>query len=456
MPMSPPSLDNRRLADFLLDPRETLDIEIKGWLDLAHSEEHKATLAKALLAMANHGGGRVILGLREDNSAFTTDSEAPATLDAYTQDAINGIVKRYAEPAFHCSVHHIRHPSSGCVHPIIGVPGGHRAPIRAKRNGPNNNIVKVHAVYIRRPGPESAEPLTAREWEQLFTRCVVGQRDELLDQIRNIVLGVPRSLPEDSSNAIPALGHWTQRCDDAWKQRIETLPSDSPGRLPRGSYTFAYHVDGATRLSLADLLDVLRQAPRLTGWSTWLVPSLPAISPSPVDGTIECWIDGDDRDHPEPRAAALSDFWRVSPDGFAFLRRGYQEDGDHAAAGRIAPGTCLDAILPIWRVGEALLHAAYLAGRLDGAMISFNARYTGLSGRRLVKWVRPMEFFGWAGGVSQDDSVTLTTHADASTVTANLVDVVHSLLSPLHERFNFTRLPVDIVRHELKLLRDLS
>ena len=109
-----------------------------------------------------------------------------------------------------------------------------------------------------------------------------------------------------------------------------------------------------------------------------------------------------------------------------------------------------------WRVGEGLLHAAYLAGRLDGTSVSFDARYTGLRGRRLVHWARLMEYPDVAGGVSQDDSVTLTTLADTNTVTANLVDVVHSLLSPLHGLFNFTRLPVDIVRHELKLLRERS
>ena len=447
-------LDNRRLADLLLEPREALDIEIKGWLDLAHCEDHKATLAKALLALANHGGGRVILGLKENSSGFTADSEPPSTLDAYTQDAINGIVQRYAEPAFHCSVHHIRHPSSGCIHPIIGVPGGHRVPIRAKRSGPNDRIVKAHAIYIRRPGPESAEPLTASEWDQLFKRCVDGRRDELLDQIRNIVLGGP--LPKAESNEVSSLERWTRRCEDAWEQRIEALPPDSPRRLPCGSYTFMYHIDGATRLPLADLLKVLCDAPRLTGWNTWWVPTHPAIAPRPVDSTIECWIGGDDRDHHEHRDAAHSDFWRISPNGFAFLRRGYQEDGDHAAKDRIASGTCFDATLPIWRVGEGLLHAAYLAGCLDGTSISFSARYTGLRGRQLVQWAGSIEHLGWAGGVSQDDSITLTTLVDVSSVGANLVDVVHRLLSPLHELFNFTRLPVDIVGHELRRLRERS
>jgi len=47
---------NERLQDLLLDPKESLDVEIKGWLDL-NDNTHKSVLAKALIALANHGGG---------------------------------------------------------------------------------------------------------------------------------------------------------------------------------------------------------------------------------------------------------------------------------------------------------------------------------------------------------------------------------------------------------------
>jgi hypothetical protein len=61
----------------------------------------------------------------------------------------------------------------------------------------------------------------------------------------------------------------------------------------------------------------------------------------------------------------------------AFLLRGYQEDGVRATGAGIAPGTALEATLPIWRVAEGLLHASYLAGRLNASAVSFAARYTG-------------------------------------------------------------------------------
>ncbi|MDP6818944.1 MAG: hypothetical protein QF449_13000 [Alphaproteobacteria bacterium] len=52
----------RRLADLLSDPRETLGVELKVWLDIVDNAEHKAILAKAIIALANHGGGHVIFG----------------------------------------------------------------------------------------------------------------------------------------------------------------------------------------------------------------------------------------------------------------------------------------------------------------------------------------------------------------------------------------------------------
>ena len=447
--LSPPF--DSRLADLLLDPREALDLEIKGWLDLAHDEDHKATLAKVLLALANHGGGRVIIGLRETDAGYSAAPERPSTLDAYSQDSINGIVHKYAEPTFHCSVQYVKHPTSGDIHPIIGVPGGHRVPIRAKRGRPNEKPVKAQAVYIRRPGPQSAEPTTGREWDELFKKCIDGRRDELLDQIRHLLHGVSPSSVNSSDES--RLERWTTDCETAWNTKVSELPPDSPQRFPHGSYTFAYHIDGGTRLSLADLLDVLRNAPKLTGWNTWWVPTRPAIAPYSIDDAIECWI-GDVRENREHRDADHSDFWRISPEGLAFLRRGYQEDGGHIATSGISPGSCLDPTLPIWRAGEGLLHAAYLAGRLDGATISFTARYKGLRNRRLTHVVQSIECVGWASGVSKDNDVTVKTMADAKAVDANLVEIVQSLLSPLYERFDFTRLPRNIVQNELKRLRE--
>lgn len=364
---------------------------------------------------------------------------------------MNGIVERYAEPAFHCSVHLVPHPTSGDIYPIIGVPGDQQVPIRARRSGPHGQVIKSNAIYIRRPGPQSAEPRTGLEWDKLFKKCLNLGRAELLEQFRNMLTGV--SPPTKNQDRASRLKRWTNDCAKTWSEKVRPLPKDGPARFPHGSYTFSYEIDGATRLPLPSLLDVLREAPKLTGWNTWWVPSREEIAPYPVDGAIECWIGGDPTNYLGTRDAAHSDFWRVSPEGLAFLRRGYQEDGDVAVRQEIVPGTRLDATLPIWRVGEGLLHAAYLAQRIDGTTISFAARYTGLRSRRLIQIAPSTQFGDWTKGVSRVDDVMLETVVDSNALDSSLVEVVHALLSPLYEKFDFTRLPRDVVQYELARLR---
>ena len=261
-----------------------------------------------------------------------------------------------------------------------------------------------------------------------------------------------RPTPEPKENGSTKLDQWAIDSERIWRSRIESLPADSPSRCAHGFFTFAYMFDSVNRLGFTELRGVLRDAPSLTGWNVWWVPTRSEIAPSIVDGAIECWLGGDTSEHQDTRDSAHSDFWRVSPDGFAFLLRGYQEDGEHAVRVGMEPGTCLDVTLPIWRVGEALLHALYIGGRFGASAVSFAARYTGLQGRRLTHWADPMGY-GWGSGVTKEDSVSVSTHVPLETVGANLVEVVQSLLSPLYERFDFTRLPPEVVQHELSKLR---
>ena len=55
------------LKALLQFPTEKLTVEYKSWLDLSDNGG-KATLAKAAIALANEGGGVIVLGMREDSS----------------------------------------------------------------------------------------------------------------------------------------------------------------------------------------------------------------------------------------------------------------------------------------------------------------------------------------------------------------------------------------------------
>lgn len=227
----PQEFSHERLSDLLVEPREDLDFEVKNWLDLQDSNEDKATFAKAVLALANHGGGFVVLGLLETDVGIIEAEGRPAIFNGYSQDLINGIVHNYCDPPFHCAVHLVANPE-GALFPIVIVPGGHRIPVRARRAGPHGNIVQNNAIYIRKPGPRSETPQSAQDWDGLLARCLRNRRDEMFDQIRDLITG---AVPQVEQAAEPArLDDWIRTGFERWQALIQQLPEEVGPRFPHG------------------------------------------------------------------------------------------------------------------------------------------------------------------------------------------------------------------------------
>jgi hypothetical protein len=173
-----PKIDN--LEPLLAAPAEALDVEFKGWLDLRDNDEHKGLLAKAAIALANEGGGVIVIGYREDRPALTSEPRPPE-IAGYDADLINNIVRRFASPAFHCALKGLPDPQTGHQHAVVEVPGpgGFGFPVMSKSGTPANTI-RPHLCYMRKPAPESAPPENQADWERLLTWRVA----ECLDHAR--------------------------------------------------------------------------------------------------------------------------------------------------------------------------------------------------------------------------------------------------------------------------------
>ena len=447
-------ISRERLADLLVDPKESLDFEVKNWLDLQDSNDDKAVLAKAVLALANHGGGFIALGLVETQSGVVEADGRPTTLNCYSQDLINGIVHNYCDPPFHCAVHIVPDPA-GVLFPIVIVPGGHRVPVRARRAGPHGKIVQLNAIYIRKPGPRSETPQTSRDWDDLLARCLHNRRDEMFNRIRDLIGG---AVPQIDEPAAPnRLDEWIESALERWKGLVGRLPKSCGPRFPHGYYFFAYEILGERRrVGPAQFPELLQASVvRHTGWPPFWYPTRKGIAPYPIDGTVECWLGGDTQRSVEDRDAAHSDFWRIHPDGFAFLIRGYQEDAMQAerpGRAQIEPAKAFDISLPVWRVGESMLHAQSLSARLlEGpATVRFVACYSGLAGSLMsIDRLR----YVLDGRVAHQNSITLSTHVDAQSIDPNLPEIIHPLIEPLYALFDFFELPMQLVVDELARMR---
>lgn len=444
-----------RLADLLVDLREDLDLEVKNWLDLKGNNRDKAIFAKSALALANHGGGFIVLGFEESGEGMVEATDRPATLDQYNQDLINGIVQRYCDPPFHCAVNWVRSPN-GAKFPIVKIPGGHRVPVHARRAGPGGDVVEQYAVYIRKPGPRSEPPRSGHEWEDLLSRCLRNRRDDLLEHSTgSLTRAISHEEPEADEQS---LDQWISASFGRWSALTDPLPADVGPRFPHGHYNFAYEIVGPAKyVTLAQLPAVIRASVvRLTGWPPFWYPTRQGIEPYPMDGTVECWLGGDTETPAEIRDPAHCDFWRITPTGRAYLLRGYQEDsGDlqWAGQGQVAPGTLFDVTLPIWRVGETLLQAERLAANLfeRPTTIRFAAEFTGLKERSLVRMNGIRHFSN--DGTARQDSIRRQTQVESQTIGTDLPETVHALLAPVYALFGFFELPMQLVVDELTHMR---
>ncbi len=238
-----------------------------------------------------------------------------------------------------------------------------------------------------------------------------------------------------------------------WEELVAPLPNQDPGRQALGSSEQAYALKGIEPAGRPQQLRrILTEIPKTTGWSPFWVPTREDLRPYIEDSLLECWLGRPeiDRHFNDP---AHSDFWRVSRDGYAYLHRGFDEDGPS----NLEPGTVFDVSLPIWRTAEVLLHAKNLARALGGdsdTTVRFRARYSGLEGRELVSWSKPRSRIMFDGRHrARSSRVDLEVEIDLQRLEEALESVVFQTLIPLYERFDGYELSPDLVHAEIDELR---
>ena len=235
---------------------------------------------------------------------------------------------------------------------------------------------------------------------------------------------------------------WELETKARLEQRLATSPV--PGirdRYRHGTYSAGYLLRGVEAVSsLPDFKRILEESVgRETGWPPWLVTA----GSRSYEDTIEAWFEDTVFNDP-----AHSDFWRADPRGRLCLIRGYDED---SRGWPFPPGSTLDLTLPIWRVGECVLHAHRLASRLGASRIEFMMRWEGLEGRELVDHLN-------LGHLSGEDLrcrqgvVVNSIEAMPASLDSNLEELVSFLIAPLYAAFGF-RLPEGLVAEQLAKVR---
>jgi len=391
----PVTIDQRRIDDLVARPSESLNVEIKRWINPGEPEG-AAKIARAAMAIRNRDGGFVIIGFDDKTLQPDFGNEPADVRTAFHIDKIQGIVSRYSSELFEVAVGF--GDRNGADHPVIVVPEGVRVPVAAKadlKDANGKTLVHLGDIYFRTlasNGTVSTAAARPSDWRDIVEICFENREADIGRFLRRHLGGrdisalQPPPMLRDRVEAL--LNDGERRYLQALSKR--ELGEASKKELDAGAWSVALVVDPPRpdAVSNKQFLNSFAVAnPNYTGWPVWLDSrgfTDRASNPTVVDKSWQALIIS------LQGWSKHVDFMRMDPKGEFYLHRLLHDD----LTDRVARGTALDAILAVLRTAEAIgVGLSVVKGMewpLEGTKLGFGFRWTKLSGRELASWANPM------------------------------------------------------------------
>lgn len=441
-------MNKSELQEFIKEPRESLNIELKRWLDPS-SPEGIAKIVKGALALRNTNGGYLIVGFNNDPVSPDTENKPSDILGSFHQDIIQGLISKYSSDPFEVSVEFVE----GVImaHPVIIIPAGVRTPVAAKadlKKG-EENLISVHDVYVRtlraNNTPSSAK-IKYGDWQDLAERCFDNREADIGRFFRRHLSGLSK---QSFADIISNLGEETGK-RKSLEDNVQEFMKDSEERFQKildernltlanlGEWQVSLVIDGeiSALKPNVEFLNLLESSnPNYTGWPVWLNSrgfSDTASRPRVYNKIWESLIIDDAASGP-----FRFDFYRFDPTGRFFLKRILQDDT--AQSKSIAPLTLLDPFLMTYRVIETLAvglaFAKAMQYPLDTTKLGFGFKWTKLKDRELSPWAN-WERYVRKGRIAYQDEVFSYVEVPLDTPAKALSGYVVTVMNNLLEVFD--------------------
>jgi len=426
---------SKKIQQIALDLHETLNIEVKNWLNGLTDRLDQAKLAREIIALANHGGGYVFIGFSDDDGhpeLAPVDGEE----SAFSQDSVSGVVERFIEPSCQVKVETVCLPGSSIHHPVLVVPGSHRTPLWAKRGAADEDVLKSATVYIRRTGAKSEPPRSQDDWEKLIDRFVKARQSEIISAMRNVLNPDLASDPNDSEE----LNLWIKESQTRRQAYLEPLHAEDQRRFLKGYWSASFKIDDFHVDSIASLNSFVRdEMPRFSGWRPFIYVHENGRRPISMGNIIEAWLGHAEQEPVSEYFASMSDFWRLSTAGFGHILRPFFEDESGYCQNRY-PGPVrpsFDRVYHAYRVAEILKVVEALGSRFAASESKFTLRltYHGMLGRSLES-----HDFNWIhghDGTSNVDTIDSEIEGSIELVSVNFEEMIVTLLDEVYGYFDF-------------------
>lgn len=458
-------LSQERINALLAAPSESLNVEIKRWIDPT-SLEGAAKIAKAALALRNRNGGYLIVGL-DDATLLPADEGRPLNLHAaFHVDVLQAIVTKYAAIPFEVGIGFaIR---DGQEFPVIGVPEGSTVPLACRADLEVNGValLRQNAVYFRTlqaNGTPSSSAIKWSDWRELVDICFENREADIGRFLRRHLGGEGiASLAEALSGSGAKQTSLRDRAAEALaegdrrrEKLIESLSKEqSEAAAGLGSWSVALVFD-PPRTAPTDqtFLSTISSAnPQLTGWPIWLDSrgfTDRSAAPRMIGGAWQSVIAGlgtgwgDHLDVQTMDASGVFYLWRVLDDDLT---------------DKVKPLTKLDPLLAVYRVAEAIivgLSFARALGQAEESKLGFLFRWEKLRGRKLDAWADRRAYFS-PGREAFDQQVESFVEVAVATPAAAVAPAVGDAVAPLMRVFDGFEISSKAVEQQVQRLLERS
>ncbi len=209
-----------RLILALQQNDETRDVEYKA--AMAWNEKDKAAccgVVKDILAMANMGGGLIIIGVDQmDNGSFKPTGLPDHMLGSWETTRVNNFVQRYADPPINTRTR--RFSDAGMTFIALDVPPFPSVPHLCMKDYPGE--LQAFALYVRTANNESAPIKSSADFDAIIERAVRNRSERLLSSIRTILVGA------DITATVSDTERFAQQLEEAQQRAIERYPREWP------------------------------------------------------------------------------------------------------------------------------------------------------------------------------------------------------------------------------------
>jgi hypothetical protein len=459
------NFDQTRIQELLSRLAESLNVEVKRWIDPT-APNGIAKIVRAALALRNRNGGYLVIGFDDKTLQPDTSNEPQDVRAAFHVDKIQGMISRYSSEIFEIAVAFAE--QDGREYPVIIVPEGIKTPVAAKGEllEGSKRLICHGDVYFRTlasNGTPSTSLARPEDWRDIVEICFDNREADVGRFLRRQLAG------RDITSLISALSQLglaqNMPAVPTLRERAETLLNDGDERFHKalesrkltadekllvdggssGSWCIGLLIDPPHPARVPDqvFLTTIESAnPSYTGWPIWLSSrnfkdqhQAPIVKDRAWEALIlsnQGW-------------AKHLDFSRFDPKGEFYLHRALQDD----LSDTIEPRKWLDPIHVLIRVAEAiavgLAFAKALGWKEDDARLGFAFRWTGLSGRGLASWANPLSKLRRGGHLAHDNVVATFTELSLDTPVSAIAPFVDQATQDLFALFGGYKMPTEAV-----------